>query len=235
MIISNFPSGGGASKPEKKAFIDCSWAEVSAICKAGLASEYWAIGDTKPMIAGATSKILRIIGFNHDNVTDPEAYGREKAGITLEMVDQHSSLIGPMNDNNYSGTAWYHSSSMYHCKWRQTILPAFMASEMPNDLKNVLVAVDKEYNSDGATVSDTLFLLSLNELFGTYPSGAGSEGDRYDYYIAGNTVDRDVSYWTRSLKSGADWYYINTSGTVTTMPVGAAGAANIRGFPAMCI
>ena len=67
-LIGYFPGGGGASGPKKKAFADCTWEEVSEICKAGLAGQYWNIGDTKEMIYGDSTKMLRIIGFDHDIV-----------------------------------------------------------------------------------------------------------------------------------------------------------------------
>lgn len=233
MIISNFPGGGNT--PAEKAFADCTWAEVSAICKAGLASEYWAIGDTKPMSAGATTKILRIIDFDHDDVTDQAAYGREKAGVTLELVDTQSSLQGAMNDTNYSGTIWYSANDMFHCKFRKTLLPQFLSAQVPTDLKNVLVPVDKEYHTasgESETVSDTLFLLSVNEIMGGYLSGDGSEGERYSYYTAGNSTSRSVAYWTRSNTTGAQMYYVNTSGAVNTTYV---VNGSYYGFPAMCI
>lgn len=228
------------SGPVKKAFSDCTWAEVSEICKAGLASEFWALGDTKPMVAGASDKILRIIGFDHDPVTDASAYGREKAGITLEMVDLHNTLSNVrIHSSTYEYTSWYNDYGDYHCEMRKTTLPNFMVSQMPADLKEVIVPVDKEYQSSvrfmgwGAikTISDTLFLPSLNELTGKYSSGAGSEGTQYAYYAAGNSYNKGVSYWTRSPRMTETlWHYISDTYVYNTY-------VNERKncFPCMCI
>lgn len=237
MIISNFPCGGGNKKPPEKAFVDCTWEEVSAICKAGLAPEYWAIGDKKPMVAGATTKVLRIIDFDHDDVADQTAYGRAKAGVTLELVDAQSTVQGAMNDKNYLGTVWYSTTDVYHCRYRKTVLPQFLSAEIPTDLKNVLVPVKKEYHTvsgESAIVSDTLFLLSVNEIVGGYISGDGSEGERYSYYTAGNSIRRNVAYWTRSnVADKAEFYYIDANGKVEAATV--ISYTPDYGFPAMCI
>ena len=127
---------------KKKAFADCTWAEVSEICKAGLASEYWQIGDTKNMVDGDDSTALRIIGFDHDPVADSAAYGREKAGITLEMVGLHNDLKSVrINNQNYELTAWYSTSASQKCKLRTETLQNFLSARVPTDLKNVIVSV----------------------------------------------------------------------------------------------
>lgn len=222
--------------PPKKAFADCTWEEVSTICKAGYAAKYWQIGDTKPMVDGETTGILRIIGFDHDPVTDAAAYGREKAGITLELADSNfKGLDGQMNTTNYSGTLWYSTSSMYHCNLRQNLLPAYLANKVPADLRAVLTPVDKEFynGAEMKTISDTLFLLSLNEIVGGYTSGYGSAGEQYAYYAAGNTRKRGGAYWTRSSAGGANWYHIGSGGEVYQTWV--ASYACSYSFPCMCI
>ena len=237
-LIGYFPGGGGGgSNPKKKAFADCTWEEVSEICKAGLASKYWQIGDTKNMIAGDDTTALRIIGFDHDPVTDAATYGREKAGITLEMADKNFNAFkdGQMNTTNYSGTLWYSPTAEFKCNFRKNLLPTYLANNVPADLRAVLTTVKKEFY-DGAnikTISDTLFLLSVNEIMGGYTSGAGSEGEQYAYYAAGNDRKRAGSYWTRSTAGGANWYYINSSGGVNITWV--VSYACSYSFPAMCI
>lgn len=223
--------------PPKKAFADCTWEEASAICKAGYAAKYWAVGDTKNMIAGDDTTALRIIGFDHDPVTDAEAYGREKAGITLEMADSNFKYFTDkqMNTTNYSGTLWYSASANYHCNFRKNLLPDYLANKVPADLRAVLTPVDKEFynGAEMKTISDTLFLLSLNEIVGGYTSGYGSEGEQYDYYAAGNPRKRGGSYWTRSSAGGANWYYIGSGGEVYNTWVASYG--HHYSFPCMCI
>ena len=242
MIISNFP-GGGASKPKKKAFVDCTWEEVSQICKKGYAAEYWSIGDEKPMHIGGSANIFRIIGFDHDPVTDASAYGREKAGITLEMVDPPSTLKKTWAASNAQQTVWNHSVSGGTLNYFRTdYLPNFLNSTVIEALRNVIVPVNKEFmNNSGQIVlsSDTLFILSVNEIKGTYASGHGSEGEQYAYYAAGNSHARSFGeYWTRSkagLPSGSMGhavYTINSSGAVTLR-----GCSDLTayGIPCLCI
>lgn len=242
MIISNFP-GGGESKPVKKSFSECTWEEVSQICRAGYASEYWQIGDTKNMIDGDTASALRIIGFDHDYVSDIATYGREKAGITLQMEKLPQALYGPLNGTSYKNLSWYSETSGNHCAMHSTNLPNYLSS-MPDALKSVLVPVGKEFyykeKKEIQTISDTLFLLSANEVFGTYTSGFGSEGEQYEYFAAGNstkmynTAGESAIWWTRSpyQETSGDFIIVNAPSGNTYC---AASEQNRYGSPCMCI
>ena len=225
-----------------RAFADYTWEEVSAVCKAGLAAEYWQIGDERSMSAGAEVYPVRIIGFNHDYVSDPKAYGREKAGITVEVIGRYSELKGIMNSVSVIGCVWYHEDDNYYCDWRSAKLPVFWNSKMPEELKNVIVPVEKEYldrDSSLKTISDNLFLLSANEIFGTYTSGPGSEGTQYAYYAAGNRFhgasNISSNHWTRSSNiTDNKWMYVRgTSNAIASMYV--TNGADNYGHPTMCI
>lgn len=194
--------------PEKRPFADCTWAEISEICKAGKAKDYWKIGDTKPMREGSTVNLFRIIGFDHDDVADVNAYGREKAGITLEMVDPPTNMkqfFMAGNDQywtwNPAATSETNDTTNYY---RKTYLPDFFNNTMTEELRSVIVDVRKDFlNNSGTMVygTDTLFLLSVNEMLGTYTSGVGSEGEQYAYFAAGNSPIVPVANeyrWTRS-------------------------------------
>lgn len=226
--------------PPKKAFAKCTWAEVSKVCKAGLAAEYWAIGDTKNMIDGDDTTALRIIGFDHDPVTDASAYGREKAGITLEMV------YPPFVANHYAsmidGVVWYSENSAYHSDIRETALPNYLSGTIPEALKKVIIPVSKEFRKAGGTrgyVDDTLFILSVNEIKGGMTSTFASEGTQYAYYAAGNSqIHRNaegtaVDFWTRSGTgvSGSYFYRISTAGAAAQWNLNR----DFSVFPCMCI
>lgn len=217
MIISNFP-GGGASKPKKKAFAECTWAEISEVCKAGLASEYWQIGDVKNMIGGDATTAVRIIGFDHDNVSDVSGYGREKAGITLESVCL--IYIGAWANSSTYNTIWTNSTA------RDTV-NSYLTNNAPSDLQEVVVPVVKEYAAASSSFSeaittDTAFIISMNEFSGTITSGFGSEGEQYAYYAAGNTrLKTDMSgnaasyIWTRSKNSSTAIYITDRASGIT--------------------
>ena len=227
-LIGYFPGGGGASGPKKKAFADCTWEEVSEICKAGLAGQYWNIGDTKEMIYGDSTKMLRIIGFDHDIVSDAATYGRDKAGITLELVQVPVNLQSKWLGTNYTSGQWYTSSDNYHSVIRKTLLPNYRTEVIPQYLSDAIT-----------TVSDSLFILSANELFGTYASGDGSEGTQYAYYTAGNskikknTSDTAIMYWTRSKRYNKGFvYYVGTTGSIAEKSLIEEG---LYAVPCMCI
>ncbi len=230
------------SFPAKKPLEDTSWEDISIICRAGLASEYWQLGDTKCLISGDSSVQLQIIGFDHDPVTDAESYGREKAAMTLQMVQLIPELSAVMNNTNYIDTAWYHSSSMYCSDIRSTLFPSYFQSALPAALQNVIVPVQKEYytvsDKGENTISDTLFLPSLDEVLGTVTSFFGSEGKQYAFFAQGGskikkTADGTASsWWTRSpTGSNARFYLINTSGALTS----ASAISTYYAPPCLCI
>lgn len=192
-------------------FENVPWAIVSKVSKAGKAQNYWSIGDTKT----ESSQTYRIIGFDHDDVTDAASYGRSKAGITLQLI----TIMGTAAWSSSSITTWKNS------KIRTNQLPLYM-DDLPATFKNYLVPVNKlaanstSYGTKTTEiVSDTFFLLAINEIQSSY-SNAADEGDIYAYYAAGNSKALDSSWWTRSLRKGSSSYRsyivsINTSGSAT--------------------
>jgi hypothetical protein len=110
---------------------------------------------------------------------------------------------------------------------RLTYLPAILAL-MPAEVKNGIHAVNKKTSEGGnsttiETVSDTLFLLSEVEVFGTNHSSVPGEGIQYDYYKAGNPKIKkregvDEFWWERSSASGGMFCRVRDNGQ--------AGASN---------
>ena len=228
--------------PSKKALEDTSWEDISIVCRAGLASEYWQLGDSKCLIPGDSSVQFQIIGFDHDTVTDPAAYGRNKAGLTLQMVQLIPALSSVMNTVNYIDTTWYHASNSYHSTVRSSLFPAYYESALPAPLKNVIVPVQKDYNivasKSTGTVSDTLFLPSLDEVLGTVTSFFGNEGNQYAFFAQGGSKVKKTaagaatSWWTRSpTGSNARFYMINSSGNLTS----GSAVASSYAPPCLCI
>ena len=228
--------------PPKDSLENMSWEDISLVCRAGAASEYWQLGDTKYMVPGNAATILQIIGFDHDIVTDAAAYGRERAGLTLQLLQPPTSLNAALNGTNYAGTSWHHSTAMYRSTVRTTLFPNYYESTIPQELKSVLVPVDKSYiTADGGVegiISDTLFLASNNEILGNDNSGFGSEGAQYAYYAQGNSrVKKNangsaITWWTRSpTGSNAKFFQIDTSGAQASNWVIASAYAP----PCMCV
>lgn len=201
----------------KKPLVECTWEEISAVSKSGKASNWWSIGDTKPITVNGKTYHAQIIGFDHDNVTDSASYGREKAGVTFQFEEIYSN-------NKWSNTNPWHGSTL------RTTTMADILSKM-DDCKNYIVPVNKismtAYNHASETiVSDSLFLLSEGEIFGTLTYCGITEGSQYAFYAAGNSKLKKfdgtvLTWWTRSMQYNTKgttkkFVYVSTGGTVST-------------------
>ncbi len=209
--------------PGKDTLESMSWGDISAVCKAGKADEYWKIGDEKTVSYDDSDIVVRIIGFYHDDLTDAENYNADfavdeekigKAGITFQTVECVTSERMESSTTNANG---WHNSRM-----RKSVLPK-MLNKMsePNDY---IVSVIKTtgYGSQQTVtyeVNDKLFLLSLAEVEGYSDFYiAPNEGFKYEYYELGNPRKKESSWWLRSpyINNSTSFCCITTSGTIST-------------------
>ena len=166
------------------------------------------IGDQVTIPLNGTNYAFDVIGFNHDNLTEPVPYGGEtatgKAGITFQMHDCFATTYKMNSSNNNSG-GWK-SSAM------RTSTMITMKSYMPNDWQSIIKLVNKITGNGGGskrgteTVSDSCFLLAEVEIFGSISNSVSGEGTQYAYYKAGNSAIKNISgtahlWWERSPKS----------------------------------
>lgn len=184
--------------PAKKALSLMTWKDISTVCKAGKASEYWAVGDTKDITVNGATYAVMIIGFDHDEPTDAVSYGRSKAGITLQTVHVLTKLY-KMCDTEPSTASWKTATL-------RTTLNSTILGTMESDLTSVIVPVNKNcrekaYGSDTyTTVSDKLFVLSSPECAKNQPT---TDGTLYTYFNSNSAAKTDPggsrqSYWTRT-------------------------------------
>lgn len=217
--------------PPGKAIEDYTWDEISQISKAGKASEYFGVGDIKSILFNGTTYYVQIIGFDHDDVSDAKAYGRDKAGITFQFgVANDSTKNGifattyPMNGTNTNVNSWRGSIM------RTSTMP-LMKGYMSNDLKNVLVTVNKlsglgnSSSSGTETTEDELFLLAEIEAWGTTTYSVTGEGRQYKFYANASSRVRynnktASSWWERSPYIGQTLHFCR---------VGPDGNANVNG------
>ena len=226
-----------AALPEPDTLENMSWADISRVCRAGKAAEYWQLGDTKTLNNQYT---LQIIGMDHDRTADASAYGRERAGLTLQTVQAGPSAA--MNSAAEPNTSWYHASDTLHCAVRRVTLPDFYAS-LPDAVKSVIVPVQKEY-IDAATqtrgiVNESLWIASKRELYGGSETGFGSEGSPYAFYAAGSAKTKysgssAVPWWTRSPSgSGAQFYSVSFMSSTSPVLLGVTNQAYV--VPCFCV
>ncbi len=198
------------------AFAANSWETIIAACQSRNVPDSWAVGDSKTMTINGMSYQIDIIGKNHDVYAD----GSGTAPLTFQLHDCYSEAK-QMYYVNLSGLGWKNTDM------RLTYLPAILAL-MPAEVKNGIHAVNKKTSEGGnsttiETVSDTLFLLSEVEVFGTNHSSVPGEGIQYDYYKAGNPKIKkregvDEFWWERSSASGGMFCRVRDNGQ--------AGASN---------
>jgi len=172
---------------------DYTWAEISSIASSGKAKSTFAIGDTKD-ITLTTGEVItaRIIGFDHDELSD----GSGKAGITFNTVELVAN--GKHTDSYSTNIPW--SSSLI----RTSLQPdGTVYATLPDDLISVIKQVKKRSaygDGNTCTTDDYLFLLSMNEVYGstdidgeeigsnaTFIFPAEQDGHKYEYFV-GDTV-----------------------------------------------
>ena len=163
------------------------------------------IGDQVTLSLNGTNYYFDIIGFNHDTLTTSTAYGATtktgKAGITFQMHDLLTMLY-QMNSTDTNSGGWK-SSAM-----RTSTMP-LMKGYLPSAWQTAIKPVNKASGLGGGsssgteTVSDSCFLLSEIEVFGSTKYSVSGEGTQYAYYKAGNSNvknkgDRPFDWWERS-------------------------------------
>ena len=124
-------------------FGDNSWEQIAAAARIGRADTLWQAGDEKTETIGGTQHTFRILGFNHNNLSEDDEFysdpnynkGRGKAAITL----QFKTVAGQARIHD----AWITDQST---TWKDTeiyteTLSALYA-QFPQDMKDVMRLVD---------------------------------------------------------------------------------------------
>ena len=167
------------------------------------------VGNQVTIALNGTNYAFDVIGFNHDMLTDANAYGSAtatgKAGITFQMHDMFATTY-QMNSSETNSGGWK-SSAM------RTSTMATMKGYLPDDWEAIIKPVNKASGTGGGsssgteTASDSCFLLAEIEIFGSTKYSVPGEGTQYAYYKAGNSARKNkggsaYSWWERSPYSG---------------------------------
>ena len=177
------------------------------------------IADQVTIPLNGTDYAFDVIGFNHDTLTNTNAYGTKsvtgKAGITFQMHDCFATTY-VMNNSNTNSGGWK-SSAM------RTSTMAIMKRYMPTAWQTAIKTVNKVSGTGGGSssgteaVSDSCFLLAEIEIFGsTIPHSVSGEGTQYAYYKAGrskvkNRSGSTSSWWERSPDSNSNSFFCYAS------------------------
>lgn len=180
------------------------------------------VGDQVTLPLDGTNYAFDVIGFNHDALTTPTAYGvataTGKAGITFQMHDLFATNFA-MNDSRTNAGGWKSS------KMRTSTMVA-MKGYLPSAWQTAIKPVNKASGTGGGsssgteTVSDNCFLLAEVEIFGNTMNSVAGEGVQYAYYKAGNSKIKTQNgsaylWWERSSASGGSdgFCFVYTSGS----------------------
>lgn len=150
-------------------FATSSWSDISAVCEAGEAEDYFALGDTRTeyLTKDGTSYActLKIIGFSHDDKSD----GSGKAGITVAFFRFPIALsMNTLNKCTSDDSAASYSSSQF--KYYIDVIQSYASSDLQAVLKSVNKPVSNRKNTTISNLSCKFFALSCYECKWNYCS-----------------------------------------------------------------
>lgn len=207
---------------------DLTWEEIRMISDAGLASEYFSVGDRKEIILNGRVGALTltnhktyafIIGIDHNanlEGTNRIHFQLAKTALTggtdVAFCDSSyntDSGGGFVMNSGSTNTGGWSSSTM-----RTNVCNA-MLSVVPEELRAVCKSVTKYTDNTGkrgttaeavTATTDYFFLLSVYEAIGSVGNGNQNEAAKqavYAYYAAGNS---EVKYNHASTGSAVTWW-----------------------------
>lgn len=214
--------------PVGVSFATDSWETIAAVSEAGLASQYYNLGDTKDItLSGIGTITLEIADFDHDYLS--ASTSAQKAGISLITKDllYDTYTMNPSNTNS----GGFPNSGL------QMELTMSLAGTLPTDLWNVIKTIYKWYGTGNGTTNgewhgSRLWIPLEYEMFGdeTYaPATEHTTGNARKYPIFTDNASR-----IKRLNNGsgnANWYWEASPGAISTTAfcgVGSDGGASAR-------
>ena len=206
-----------------------SWADIKRISDAGLASNYFAVGDRKAVALSGTVGNLSlsgtyycyIIGINHNSAKEGANRIHFQFGKTAASGGTDICFVDSGYNSNKTSGSWFNmnnsqsnSGGWNSSRMRTVICPAFK-SAMPSDLQAVLKTTTKYSDNTGGdsntasyvtATSEEVFLLAEFEVFGARSYANSAEQNyqtQYAYYSAGNSK---VKYRHSATGSTAFWW-----------------------------
>lgn len=197
-----------------------TWRVISQVSQAGLAADYWSIGDTK--VSGRYTCTL--IGINQEE-------GGHSMTFSLGKVSDSASIA--FTDFSPTGVISQTEAYWKKCAYAKTGgLISSIRESLPADLREVLRHVPKSFveaKADGSSplrsLPADLFPPSQYELFG---SGA-SYDQQYQFYAAGGEKIKG-SMWLRDAY-GCSWYDgLNGARSIITFRRTSDGSLSYDGY-----
>lgn len=206
----------------------------------------WSVGDTRNVTLSAMSATgvgeshasqtveLTIIDFNHDDLAT-SVNGKTKALVTVQLKNCLNEK-GYMNSTDTNSGGWGESARR---TWCNNTFKSSIPSSIQSLIRNVNKKNYKVYNSTTlSTTSDSCFLLSETEIFGsnTYSAGA-TEGTQYEYYKTSSNRVKQVNgsnyyWWERSPHSSYSSGFCSVSSDGSANGINASFACGLA--PGFC-
>lgn len=206
----------GEDVPVNPTFSQNTWAVIRSVARAGTASQFWSVGDTKDItLTNGATITFRIADLQTGRYALADNTG--SSNMVLEPLVQIPNKTAAMNTSG-SNSGGFAQSQM------RTVTLASIYDLFPQDVKDAMSEVLVLSGTGGGTSSGTsssankLFLPAEMELFAskTYSIGnAECPLGQFDYYKTHNNnsdriKQRDGSnqwYWLRSPISGNSSYF----------------------------
>lgn len=216
-----------STTPAQVSFSEATPEQIEEIASAGLASEYFSVGD-ETNIELTTGEVITVVilGFDHDDLAD----GSGKAPISIGMKNLLATTYR-MNATNTNAGGWNESEM-------RTSTMNTLFNLLPPSWKNIIKTVNKKATAGSKSTSittsaDKLWLFSEVEIDGTKNAGYAGEGTQYEYWktVKDGTVAADrikyksngdgyaINWWLRSSDvSTIDFFhFIASSGTIVSI------------------
>lgn len=219
-----YPSSTSTYKP----FAEADWAEIAEVSEAGLATEFYNLGDTKDItISGVGTITLEIADFDHDYLSGSTS--AQKAGISMITRDLLPSTRA-MNSSS-TNVGGFPASALYD------YLNGTILNGLPSDLRSALKTIYKWYGTGNNTTNGQwhgckVWIPLEYEMSGTTtfsPATEHSKGNARKYPIFTDNASR-----IKRLNNGsgsANWYWEaspDASNTTTFCNINNSGSANRR-------
>jgi hypothetical protein len=236
---------------KKDSFSDYTWSEVQAICKAGLASNYFSVGDERTIDIGELPNASNTTSAQTATIVVGDI---SSDGKTLTMLVTSYSTLAPTHVINIEA---FNSDGWVATEIRTWLNDEYL-SALPSDLKSVITAHSTSYAetydaSSASYCDDKIWLLSEMEVFGSTrysSSGIASIETQLAYFANGNSKVRYSSgtntcvWWLRSFANSISISGVNSDNPDIYNFVAINATGNARKyavnssnyvFPAFCI
>lgn len=160
-----------SSTPSYKPFAEADWAEIAEVSEAGLATEFYNLGDTKDItISGVGTITLEIADFDHDYLSGSTS--ASKAGISMITRDLLPNTR-QMNSSN-TNVGGFPASALYD------YLNGTILNGLPSDLRSALKTTYKWYGTGNNTTNGQwhgckVWIPLEYEMFGSNASSPATE------------------------------------------------------------